>query len=131
MTNAQIATNLLTYINKYVSYDSDTKTVNIDLQSFVNNAQPQLSTVRAAFTSADRYYVNVKVHHASDTAGEYSSFQGGLLEVNPASLQTDPDTGLRYVEFDFTNWLTGAGESTSSTFTGNEEYTFCQHVRQR
>ena len=52
MTNAQIATNLLTYINKYVSYDSDTKTVNIDLQSFVSNAQPQLSTVRAAFTSA-------------------------------------------------------------------------------
>ncbi len=52
MTNAEIATNLLTYITKYVSYDSDTKTVNVDLQSFVNNAQPQLATVRAAFTSA-------------------------------------------------------------------------------
>ena len=52
MTNAEIAANLLTYINTYVGYDSDTKTVNVDLQSFVSNIQPQLATVRAAFTSA-------------------------------------------------------------------------------
>ena len=52
MSNAEIATNLLTYINKYLSYDTNTKTVNVDLQSFVNNIQPHLATIRAAFTSA-------------------------------------------------------------------------------
>ena len=79
-----------------------------------------------AFTSGDCYYVNVKVTHASTV----DSFQGGLLEVDPASLQTDSATGLRYIDFDFTQWKNGAGTDTTGSFTGYEDSILVELIHQ-
>ena len=52
VNNQEVAARVLQRLSQYASYDPQSRTVNLDLASFINNVQPYLATIRAAFTSA-------------------------------------------------------------------------------
>ena len=115
VSNAEVAQRLSELFSKYVTFDADTKTATLDLESFINNVQPQLAAVRGAVTGAitanydgaDNYELN-SVQELAAAASAMTQPVNALLQnflgVEPAQLLGDSASLGRVLLYYLVQW---------------------------